>query len=80
MLSFSEQLAADPIKGVVRDSTGEPLSGATVMNKRIKRSVQTNDKGEFSIEGKTVTSLYSAIQDSRAGMLNLPGYYSSGNS
>ncbi|MBO9572326.1 MAG: SusC/RagA family TonB-linked outer membrane protein, partial [Chitinophagaceae bacterium] len=40
---------AEPIKGVVKDSTGVPLSGATVINKRTKKSVQTNAKGEFTI-------------------------------
>lgn len=43
---------AEPIRGVVKDSTGAPLSGATVFNKRTKKSVQTNGKGEFSIEGE----------------------------
>lgn len=41
----------EPIRGVVRDSTGAALSGATVYNKRTKKSVQTNARGEFSIEG-----------------------------
>lgn len=44
--------SAPPITGVVRDSTGTPLSGATVMNKRTKKSVQTDGKGEFSIDGQ----------------------------
>lgn len=39
----------EPIRGVVKDSTGMPLSGATVMNKRTKKSVQTNAKGEFTL-------------------------------
>lgn len=42
--------AATPIKGFVRDSTGARLYGATVTVKGTKRSAQTNERGEFSIE------------------------------
>lgn len=49
---ISPQLHGPPITGVVRDSTGAPLSGATVYNKRTKKSVQTDGKGEFEIEGE----------------------------
>lgn len=40
----------EPVRGYVQDSTGNPLTGATVMNKRTKRSVQTDPKGVFEIE------------------------------
>ncbi|MBO9572402.1 MAG: SusC/RagA family TonB-linked outer membrane protein, partial [Chitinophagaceae bacterium] len=45
-------IAPPSVKGLVKDSTGMPLSGATVMNKRTKKTVQTNAKGEFDIEGE----------------------------
>jgi TonB-linked SusC/RagA family outer membrane protein len=43
------QSPEEPVKGIVQDSSGHPLAGATVMNKRTKRSVQTNAKGQFDI-------------------------------
>lgn len=43
----------EPVKGIVQDSSGNHLAGATVMNKRTKKSVQTNAKGQFEIEAES---------------------------
>ncbi|RZS65428.1 SusC/RagA family TonB-linked outer membrane protein [Pseudobacter ginsenosidimutans] len=40
----------EPVHGLVQDSTGNALAGATVMNKRTKKTVQTDPKGQFEIE------------------------------
>lgn len=48
-LLSAEQLK-EPIKGIVRDSLGAVLNGATIVNRRTKKTVQTNLKGEFTIE------------------------------
>ncbi len=42
-----------PVKGVVTDSTGKPLAGATVLVKGTKISAQTDTAGKFSIDAPT---------------------------
>lgn len=45
---LSQQLP--PFHGVVKDSLGVPLSGATVTNKRTKKSVGTGAQGDFTLD------------------------------
>lgn len=45
-----EALAAEPIKGVVKDSDGNPISGASVTIKGTSKGTTTNAKGEFTVE------------------------------
>ena len=53
--------AQPPIKGVLTDKeTGEPICGATVVNKATKEGTITNEQGEFTIAGsdkKTILSI-----------------------
>jgi len=46
-----------PVKGVVTDSDGNPLPGATVAVAGSTHGVQTNEKGEFNIEAASNASL-----------------------
>lgn len=39
-----------PIKGVVKDENGKPLSGASILIKGTKFGTTTNENGEFSLE------------------------------
>ncbi len=41
-----------PISGIVRDSTGAPLNGASVQVKGTQKGTTTNASGEFSIDAK----------------------------
>lgn len=54
--------AQEAIKGTLRSTTGEPLSGASVAIKGTNNSVVTNSKGEFSINAPArsvlIISLY----------------------
>ena len=45
--------AAAPIKGVVRDETGQPLAGVTITVKGSSLAVRTDAEGRFSINAKT---------------------------
>src|SRR5579884_919367 len=54
MLLFIPLLAsAAPIKGVVRDETGQPLAGVTVTVKGSATAVRTDAEGRFSLNAKT---------------------------
>lgn len=58
--------AATPIKGVVLDSSGEPLIGATVLEKGVKASgTSTNLDGQFTLN---VSSTSSTLVVSYVGM------------
>jgi len=48
--SAARTMLPDPVKGKVTDSAGAPLAGATVLVAGTKRVVQTNARGEFTIE------------------------------
>ncbi len=58
----SSVFAQEAIKGTLRSTTGEPLSGASVAIKGTNNSVVTNSKGEFSINAPArsvlIISLY----------------------
>lgn len=47
-------LAQDkPVTGVVKDpKDNSPLPGATIINKRTKKAVQTNNNGEYTIQAR----------------------------
>ncbi len=51
--SISEVLAPPPldVKGVVRDESGKPAAGVSVMIKGTTRGTSTNERGEFSLSG-----------------------------
>lgn len=51
-----------PVKGVVRDSSGAPLSGVTVLIKGAKIAVQTDADGNFSLDApENGTLIFSII-------------------
>lgn len=52
------QSKAPPVKGRVTDEEGNPLPGATVAVAGTSRGVQTNDKGEFTIEAESKDILF----------------------
>ena len=45
--------AATPIKGIVRDETGQPLAGVTVTVKGTTNATRTDGSGRFSIDTKS---------------------------
>ncbi|RPE08806.1 SusC/RagA family TonB-linked outer membrane protein [Chitinophaga lutea] len=54
-----EKTAKDPpVKGKVTDEEGNPLPGATISVAGTSRGVQTNEKGEFSIEAGKQDVIY----------------------
>lgn len=61
LLVLCGAFAQSPVKGQLVDKeTGEPICGATVINKATKRGTVTNEFGEFTInsnEKKTVLSI-----------------------
>jgi len=69
--------AAPPVRGLVTDSSGKPLSGATVFVKGTKISTQTDAAGRFSINAPTDAILvisyvgYSTLQVAVNGRLEL---------
>ena len=44
--------AAAPIKGVVRDETGQPLAGVTISVKGAQTTIRTDAEGRFSLDTK----------------------------
>ena len=54
MLFFIPLLAsAAPVKGVVRDETGQPLAGVTITVKGTNTAVRTDAEGRFTLDAKT---------------------------
>ena len=56
------------LKGVVVDSTGEPIAGATVVYKEGNTGTITDSKGNFSLEipkGATITASYSGYTSTK---------------
>ena len=47
--TIEENKKTSPVKGTVRDASGNPLGGATVSVKGTKNSVQTDAAGNFSV-------------------------------
>ena len=61
MLFFVGSLSAQSLKGNVKDSTGEPIIGATIQEKGAKNMAVTDLDGNFSIKlsgGKQITVSY----------------------
>lgn len=57
--------AQQPVRGVLRSSAGEPLSGATVSVKGTNRSTITNAQGQFTLnaaQGNTLIASYVGYQ------------------
>ena len=50
MLFFVGSLSAQSLKGNVKDSTGEPIIGATIQEKGAKNMAVTDLDGNFSIK------------------------------
>ncbi|MBS1663039.1 MAG: SusC/RagA family TonB-linked outer membrane protein [Bacteroidetes bacterium] len=63
----SPEAANDTLRGYVRDSTGEPLSGASVIIKGTTTGTRTNIKGEFALyhikPGTTLVISYTGYTD-----------------
>jgi len=50
LLSFAQE---QPVRGTVKDpKDNSPLAGATIVNKRTKKSAATNDQGEYTIAAR----------------------------
>lgn len=65
-LSAAVQAAPLPIRGIVKDEDGKPLSGASVVVKGTQVGTTTNDRGEFSL---TVDDRARTLVISFAGMV-----------
>lgn len=63
----SLNVAGDTLRGYVRDSTGEPLTGASVIIKGTNTGTRTNIKGEFTLHhlkpGTTLVISYTGFLD-----------------
>jgi TonB-dependent starch-binding outer membrane protein SusC len=57
ILSFTASAQDVTIKGIVKDEDGKPLPAATILNTRTKRSVISNNKGEFTILARPTDDL-----------------------
>ena len=56
-MGFAVQAQSNTVTGVVKDSKGDPLIGATIMVKGTKRGVSTNEEGRFSIQAAPGSTL-----------------------
>ena len=56
-IGFTAQAQSNTVSGVVTDSKGEPLIGATVMVKGTKRGVSTDVDGKYSIQAAPGSTL-----------------------
>ncbi|GGB03996.1 SusC/RagA family TonB-linked outer membrane protein [Puia dinghuensis] len=52
-LLSSGAVTATPVKGIVRDETGQPLAGVTVTVKGTKTATRTDAEGRFSLDVKS---------------------------
>ena len=56
-MGFAVQAQSNTVTGVVKDSKGDPLIGATIMVKGTKRGVSTNEEGRYSIQAAPGSTL-----------------------
>lgn len=66
LLFFCAAVQAQTVKGVVKDATGEPIIGATIMEKGTKNAAVTDFDGNFSIK---MSSTSHALTISYIGMV-----------